>query len=214
METINLMIVEDDTIIRESLQTFLGENPAIQLMLTCDSMEAFMEQSKLMEQQPDVMLLDIGLPGKSGLDGIVDIKARFPTLDIIMLTTFEESEMIFQALCSGACSYMSKRTPLTQIREAIFTVHRGGSYMSPSIARKIADHFMPKKAVTQTKKETLTERQQQIVSGLVDGLSYKLIASKLDISIDTVRDHIKKIYQLLEVNSKAEVITKSLKGEI
>lgn len=212
METIKLCIVEDDPVIRESLENYFGINPAIQIQLVAGSVEDFLEKANnSVSLDINLVLLDIGLPGMSGLDGIRHIKQKLPEADVVMLTTFEEDENIFKALCAGACSYISKRTSLMKIQEALFVVHRGGSYMSPSIARKIAKHFMPK---AQRKEDVLTPRQKQIVDGLVEGLSYKLIADKLSISIDTVRDHIKRIYRALEVNSKAEVIRKSLDGEI
>lgn len=212
MEIINLCIIEDDPLIRESLEKYFGINKAIQINLIAGSVEDFLEKANnSLSLAIDLVLLDIGLPGMSGLEGIRHIKQKLPEADIVMLTTFEEDENIFKALCAGACSYISKRTSLMKIQEALFVVHRGGSYMSPSIARKIAKHFMPKE---RRKEDALTPRQKQIVDGLVDGLSYKLIANKLSISIDTVRDHIKRIYRTLEVNSKAEVIRKSLDGEI
>ncbi|MBK9491334.1 MAG: response regulator transcription factor [Haliscomenobacter sp.] len=213
MEKINLAIVEDDPLIRESLENFLTEHPSVKIRLIAKSMEEFLAAITDAASRPalDLMLMDIELPGMSGIQGIYHIKQKYPELDIVMLTTFEEEEKIFNSLCAGACSYISKRTPLATIREAIFTVHRGGSYMSPSIARKIAQHFMPKE---RKEGELLSARQKEIVQGIVDGLSYKMIADKLDISIDTVRDHIKRIYRALEVNSKAEVIRKSLEGEI
>ncbi|MEO0733541.1 MAG: response regulator transcription factor [Bacteroidota bacterium] len=212
MEQINLCLIEDEPVIRESLQSFFSVHPAISINLVADSVEDFLQQvSRAARLEINLVLLDIGLPGMSGLEGIRHIRQKIPEADIVMLTTFEEDENIFKALCAGACSYISKRTPLKKIQEALFVVHRGGSYMSPSIARKIAAHFMPK-AVREG--EPLTPRQQQIVDGLVDGLSYKMIADKLGISLDTVRDHIKRIYRALEVNSKAEVIRKALKGEI
>ncbi len=212
METIKLCIIDDDPIIRESLENYFGINPAIQIQLIADSVEDFLEKvNNSISLDVNLILLDIGLPGMSGIEGIRHIRLKIPEADIIMLTTFEEDENIFKALCAGACSYISKRTSLLKIQEALFMVHRGGSYMSPSIARKVAKHFMPK---VQHKEDALTPRQKQIVEGLVDGLSYKLIADKLSISIDTVRDHIKRIYRTLEVNSKAEVIRKSLNGEI
>lgn len=212
MENIKLAIIEDDPIIKESLESYMGINPAIQIVTVQMSVEDFLLHVER-EGQPkiDVLLQDIGLPGMSGIEGIPHVKAIYPNLDIIMLTTFEEGEKVFAALCAGACSYISKRTSLAKIREAIFTVHRGGSYMSPSIARKVTQFFIPK---AKPKKTPLSKRQQEIVQGLVDGLSYNKIAEKLYISPNTVRDHIKKIYKLLEVNSKAEVIRKSLEGEI
>ncbi|WP_353485012.1 response regulator transcription factor [Haliscomenobacter sp.] len=212
MENINLAIVEDDAVIRESLENFLAVHPSLKIVLIAKSMEEFLEAIKDASRPTlDLILLDIELPGMSGIQGIYHIRQKYPEVDIVMLTTFEEEDKIFNSLCAGACSYISKRTPLATIREAIFTVHRGGSYMSPSIARKIAQHFMPKE---RKEGEQLSVRQKEIVQGIVDGLSYKMIADKLDISIDTVRDHIKRIYRTLEVNSKAEVIRKSLEGEI
>lgn len=212
MENIKLAIVEDDTVIRESLENFLGEHPSIEICLVAKSMEEFLGAIKDGSRPKlQVLLLDIGLPGMSGIQGIYHIRQKYPDLDIIMLTTFEEDDKIFDSLCAGACSYITKRTSLAVIREAIFTVSRGGSFMSPSIARKIAQHFMPKE---RKENELLSVRQKEIVQGIVDGLSYKMIGDKLDISLDTVRDHIKRIYRTLEVNSKAEVIRKSLEGEI
>ena len=212
MENIQLCIVEDRPVIRESLHKYFGAHPAIQVKLVAQSIEDFLEQiqdSSLLSI--NLVLLDIGLPGMTGIQGIQHIRSFLPEADIVMLTTFEDDKNIFNALTAGACSYISKRTSLAKIQEALFVIHRGGSYMSPSIARKIAKHFMPK--ATQ-KEAILTTRQLEIVEGLVDGLSYKLIADKLDISIDTVRFHIKRIYRALEVNSKAEIIRKSLDGDI
>lgn len=208
MKPIALAIVEDDPIIRESLRTFLGGDPQFDLLYTAVSMEDFLQT---LEQDarlvPSVIMLDIQLPGQSGIEGIPAIKKLRPGVDIIMLTTFEESEKIFAALCAGACSYLSKRVSLVTIRDAIVTVHRGGSYMSPSIARKVVEHFAP-----MPKKEDgpLTSRQQEIVDCIVNGLSYKMAADKLGISLDTVRTHIKHIYQILEINSKGELIKRSL----
>lgn len=207
MKPIALAIVEDDPIIRESLRTFLGGDPQFDLLYTAVSMEDFLQT---LEQDarivPSVIMLDIQLPGQSGIEGIPAIKKLRPGVDIIMLTTFEESEKIFAALCAGACSYLSKRVSLVTIRDAIVTVHRGGSYMSPSIARKVVEHFAP-----MPKKEDgpLTSRQQEIVDCIVNGLSYKMAADKLGISLDTVRTHIKHIYQILEINSKGELIKKT-----
>ena len=210
MEDIKLAIIEDDAVIKESLETFMVEHPSIEITASVTSVEDFLELAQSIDKpKANVLLLDIGLPGMTGIQGIYHIRKNYPDLDIIMLTTFEEDEKIYDALCAGACSYLSKRTPLIKIREAVFTVYRGGSYMSPSIARKIAERFMPK-----PKKEELSERQKQIVQALVDGLSYKMIADKLNISLDTVRDHIKRIYRTLEVNSKIEVIKKVMDGEI
>jgi len=204
---IHIAIIEDDPLIRESLETYLGLNRTMKICFIAKSVEDFLNAIKVSRNaQVDVLLLDIGLPGMSGLEGIQPIQKLFKDINIIILSTYEEDDKIFQALCAGAVSYISKRTPLTKIEEAITTIFFGGSYMSPSIARKVVNYFGPKK---QDEMTSLTPRQQQIVQGIVDGLSYKMIAEKLLISIDTVRDHIKKIYRILNINSKAELIKKS-----
>lgn len=209
---IALGIIEDEPIVRESLVTFITAQANLEVACEVGSLEAFQELYESgYNKAPDILLLDIGLPGISGIEGIRIIKKIVPDTDIIMLTTYEESEMIFKALCAGACSYLSKRSSLTQIMEAVTVVFQGGSYMSPSIARKVVQYFSPSEY---SKKELLTPRQQQIVSGLVEGLSYKMIADKYIISIETVRDHIKKIYKKLQINSKAELIKLSIDGDI
>ncbi len=208
MKTINLAIIEDDILIKESLESYLGDNKCINIQFIASSVEDFLNAIEVSrEPKIDVLLLDIGLPGMSGLEGISHIHNLLPKVNIIMLTTYEEDDKIFKALCGGAVSYISKRTPLTKIEEAITTIYNGGSYMSPSIARKVINYFSPKQE--EKGMNTLTTRQMQIVECIVGGLSYKMIADKLMISIDTVRDHIKKIYRLLNINSKAELIKKS-----
>ena len=207
--TINIGIIEDEYLVMESLQILFGENPTFSVTRAAGSVEEFLASP--FSKTIDILLLDIGLPGMSGLQGIRIIKERLPKVDIIMLTTFEESDKIFKALCAGATSYLTKRTPLTKIVEAVLTVHRGGSYMSPSIARKVVEHFSPKKT---RPSEKLTGRQLQVTDGIVEGLSYKMIADKYQMSINTVRDHIRNIYRKLEINSRTELIKKSLDGEL
>ena len=212
MKTISLAIVEDDAIIRESLSTFLGGDPQFDLQLAAVSVEEFLSAvggNPMLS--PAVVLLDIQLPGMSGIEGIPHIKKLLPEVSIIMLTTFIESDKIFAALCAGACSYLAKSVSLLSIRDAIITVSRGGSYMSPGIARKVVEYFTPKPNKIDS---PLTSRQLEIAQCIVDGLSYKLVAARLDISLDTVRTHIKNIYQILEINSKGELIRKSFNREV
>ncbi len=211
MTQIPIAIIEDDPVVRKSLSTFLEMDAAFSLTSAASSVEKFLEICEVkLTAPPSIILLDIQLPGISGIDGIPLIKAKLPDVQIVTLSTFEESENIFAALCSGACSYLSKRSSLLQIREALIIVSRGGSYMSPSIARKVVEHFTAKSKAP----SILSLRQQEIVKALVDGMSYQMTAEHLGISIDTVRSHIKNIYTLLEINSKADLIRKSLNGEI
>ncbi len=208
---INVAIVEDDSFIRESLNDFINDQEPMRCIAAKDSVEAFMHWLND-ENIPDVILMDIGLPGMSGISGIKLIKQKYPDINILMLTVYSDSHKIFQSLCAGATGYLLKNTPFKEIKEAIETIQAGGSYMSPQIARKVIEYFR-----TETKEEkdrSLTSKENQIVLGLVEGLSYKMIADNANISIETVRSHIKNIYKKLHVHTKAEVIRKSLQGEI
>ena len=211
MSLIKMAIVEDDATIRETVSAYLGRQPEIEIVKAAGSVEEFMYALKNLTNL-QLVILDIGLPGKSGLEGIIEIHKVRPDIDIIILSAFDDHERIYTALCGGAVAYLSKRTALPVIKEAVLTVFNGGSYMSPEIARKVIEHMNPPARKRTRQFEELTDRQNQIVKGLVDGLSYKLIADKLDISVETVRDHIKKIYKKLHVNSKAEVIRKVMDG--
>ncbi len=208
---INIAIVEDDTFVRESLQEFINDQPDMVCSAVKGSVEAFL--SYLNEENvPDVVLMDIGLPGMSGISGIRLVKERFPEVNILMLTVYHDSHRIFNSLCAGASGYLLKNTPFPQIREAIEIVARGEACMSPQIARKVVDFFQTERK--KEKESPLTDKEKEIVMCLVEGMSYKMIADKECISLETVRSHIKNIYKKLEVHSKAEVIRKSLEGEI
>jgi len=204
-------IVEDNRKIRGLIQRYLDMQEGMECPVAVDSVEEMLDYLKSHEA-PDVLLMDIQLPGMSGIQGIGIIKDRYPEVEIIMLTIYHDSHKIFDSLVAGASGYLLKHTSLPEIHESIETLLDGGAPMSPQIARKVISHFnKPRK---QAGKHDLTPREQDIVNGLVDGLSYKLIADRYDISIDTVRAHIRNIYRKLHVNSKAEVIAKSLRGEI
>lgn len=207
MELIRVGIIEDQKTIHESLVRSIESYPSLELAFSAYSAESALEQIAGLNLPPDVILLDIGLPGMTGLEALPEIRKTLVKTDVVMLTTYEESEKIFEALSGGACSYISKRSSLKIIMDAIFTVYRGGSFMSPSIARKIADHFRPLQSPAEPYlSKLLTPRQLQVVEGISDGQSYKMIAAKLNVSLDAIRAHIKKIYRTLEINSKIELI--------
>jgi DNA-binding NarL/FixJ family response regulator len=208
---IKVGIIEDDDHIRESIQKYLNRQDNIICDLAEDSFEKFLP--KLAAEGPiDIALADIGLPGISGINGIKILKRNYPGINIIMLTVYNDSTRIFNSLCAGASGYLLKNTPLEEIKKAIEELDSGGAPMSPEIARKVVEYFNPKKAGNY--QSALTSKENEIVNFMVDGLSYKMIADRMGISIDTVRFHIKNIYRKLHVNSKGEVISKSLKGEI
>ncbi|MEQ8704744.1 MAG: response regulator transcription factor [Phaeodactylibacter sp.] len=213
MKNIHLGIIEDEPVLRKNIAQFFSDLPGFELQGSSDSVERFMELVPAATPL-DVLLLDINLPGgMSGLEGINILKERYKKPDIIMWSSYEDPDKIFRALQSGADSYLIKREPLITIKEAVQIVYNGGAFMSPSIARKVVDYFVPQRREA-SDNPVLTERQLQIVDGLVNGLSYKMVAADLDISVETVRDHIKKIYKRLHVNNKAEVIRKRMNGEI
>ncbi len=208
---IGVAIIEDDREIREAIRDFLNAQTNTCCELSATTVEEFLQELTT-ENSPEVILSDIGLPGMSGIDGIRFIRERLPEVDIIMLTVHNDPDRIFRSLCAGASGYLLKNTPFLKIKEGIEMLHRGGAPMSPEIAAKVVTFFRPKEE--KPAESVLTEREKEIVVGLVDGLSYKMIADRLSISMQTVQVHIKNIYAKLHAHSKAEVIAKSLRGEI
>lgn len=204
-----LSLIEDDSNIRESLESYISKKSLVEILSVSSSVQEFLELR--LQNDPEILLLDIGLPGMSGVEGIPLILAKYPKLNIIMLTTYEEDEIIFSALGAGATSYISKRTPLSKIVEAIDIVEKGGSYMSPSITKKVTRHFIKKEQPSSSK---LSIRQLEIVKYMVNGLTYSEIAEKCFISINTVRFHVKKIYSILNIKSKAVLIKRYLDNEL
>lgn len=209
MSKIKIVIIEDNAIVGESLIQFFEQSDRIEVVALWRSIEDFQEAG-LARNAFEVMLLDINLPGMDGIQAIPFILEKHPSADIIMLTTYDDADFIFRALKAGACSYLSKRSPLSRIHEAIEIVSKGGSFMSPSIARKVVNSFNHTKSDAF---EEITARQKQIVEGLIDGQSYQQIADANHISVETVRDHIKKIYRKLQINSRNELIKLSYKNK-
>lgn len=212
-EKIQIGIIEDDSSLREGLAKFFDLQEDLACSFQCNSVETFLDGfEKSQISTPDVLMLDINLPGITGTEGLPKIKEKCRDTLIIMLTINNDPDHIFKALSNGAVGYVLKGTSLAKIKEAILDVHNGGSAVSPVIARKLVEYFQPKRELKAG--NNLTEKEVQLVQCLVDGLSYKLTADRLNITLDTVRFHIRNIYKKLEVNSKSEVVSKSLKGEI
>jgi DNA-binding NarL/FixJ family response regulator len=208
---ITVGIIEDDAQIRSGIQAYLNNQPNLSCEQVYHSMELALADFKDWSI-PNVLIIDLGLPGMSGIEGMKILKERYPDCDLVVFSVFNDYKKIFDSLCAGATGYLLKNTPFEEIKEGIESLAKGGSPMSPQIARKVIDFFKPQQKLK--KISPLSDKEKEIVVGLVDGLSYKLIADRLSISIETVRFHIKNIYRKLHVHGKAEVISKSLRGEI
>ena len=212
MQKVKISVIEDNRVIRENVTKFISFHEEFELAAICESATIFLNTLLLNpSNQTHILLLDIGLPDMSGIDAIPLILEKIPDINIVMLTTYEEEDVILRALCTGACSYISKKASLEEIVEALRIVANGGSYMSPSVAREIVNHLMGGRV---SKATILTDRQKEILEKLVDGKSYNTVATELFISVETVRTHIKKLYKVLHVNNKTEAITQYLRGHI
>jgi DNA-binding NarL/FixJ family response regulator len=206
---IQVAIVEDNNDLREGLAQLIQGTPGYRCVGSYGDCEDFL--GSVEKVRPSVVLMDIGLPGMSGIEGVQKMKARFPNIEVLMLTVFEDDKRIFDSLCAGASGYLLKKTAPAKILEAIQEIHEGGAPMSAKIARRVLQMFQsaprPNSATAQ-----LTDREQQVLASLVKGMSYKMIATAHSISIDTVRSHVRHIYEKLHVNSKAQAITLALKN--
>jgi len=191
----------------DSLAEFFGSSRLFDLVLTGSSAEEFVEAWK--EQRIDILLCDIGLPGKSGIEMAWYVKRKSVSTQVVMYTVFDDKEAIFQALCAGASGYLLKNTPLPQVEDRLLEVLNGGSVMSPHVARMVIGHFNPHlDNAYAPDAERLTPREIEIVSMLQNGDPYKQVAEKFFISVDTVKYHIRNIYGKLQINSRAELINK------
>jgi DNA-binding NarL/FixJ family response regulator len=206
---ITIAIIEDDEVVRNTVSSFLSRETDFNCVIIASSVDDFMAKSAKLVQL-DIVLTDIGLPGMNGIEAIPLLRKKFPDVSVVMLSVYIDSDHIFKALCAGAVGYLQKDTPLEDVVDSLKVIHKGGSAMSPAIARKVVDYFAPKR----TYNEPLTAKERQVIAAMVEGCSYKMIAHRLGIGLETVRHHIKNIYRKLHVNSKGEVIVKSMKGEI
>ncbi|MEA3479361.1 MAG: response regulator transcription factor [Bacteroidota bacterium] len=206
-ETIRLAVVEDDHTVRDGLQMLIEGSPGFSCLATYSNGEDAL--ASLPELKPDVILMDINLPGINGIECILSLKTLNLPMNFIMLTVFEDADAIFNSLAAGASGYLLKQTHPAKLLEAIQDVHRGGSPMSNEIARKVVESFQQAVAPTDTV-IGLTQREEELLSYLAKGYLYKEIADLMYISIDTVRSHIRHIYEKLQVNTRTEATLKYL----
>lgn len=204
---INVAIVEDLDDIREGLAFLINSAEGFRCIATYASAEAALEE--LPHHAPDVVLMDIGLPGMSGIECIQRLKAQDAALQIMMLTIYEDDEKIYNSLAAGATGYVLKKTPPAKLLESIQDLYHGGSPMSNQIARKVVQTFQHAQTPS-TATAGLSKREQEILSYLAKGHLYKEIADTLSISVETVRTHLHKIYEKLHVHTRTEAVLKYL----
>jgi DNA-binding NarL/FixJ family response regulator len=205
---IKVAIFEDNKKLRESLE---------QLVNNADDMYccgAFPDANKLLRNMqsanPDVVMMDINMPGISGIEAVQQIKQNYPGVQILMQTVFEENDKIFAAICAGASGYLLKKTAPPKMIEAIRETYNGGAPMTASVAVKVLQMFRSQSTIDKKEYIDLSEREKEILALLVKGKSYKLIAAECFISIDTVSTHVRHIYEKLHVHSKSEAVAKAI----
>jgi DNA-binding NarL/FixJ family response regulator len=205
---INVSIVEDSDKFRETLARVLNRAEGFRCISQYPNAEEALKA--LPQDKPEVVLMDINLPGMNGVECVRQLKQLIPTIQVMMLTVYEDTENIFNALAAGATGYMLKRTPRDELLEAIREVHRGGSPMTTHIARKVVLSFQ-KAAPAASPTEVLSPREQEVLDCLAQGFLYKEIAEKLSISYETVHTYIRRIYEKLQVRTRTEAVAKFLR---
>jgi DNA-binding NarL/FixJ family response regulator len=208
---IKVAVFEDNKMLRESLQQLINNASG----MSCTG--AFPDANALMHHMhianPDVVMMDINMPGMSGIEAVRSIKENFPEKHILMQTVFDENDKIFAAICAGASGYMLKKTPPLKMIEAIRETYLGGAPMTAAVAVKVLQMFRQQTA-EKTEFVDLSEREKEILALLVKGKSYKAIASDCFISIDTVSTHVRHIYEKLHVHSKSEAVAKAINQKL
>ena len=206
---IKVAIVDDDEDIRASLATLIRRAPALRLVGDYPDAEAAVQD--LPQRAPDVVLMDINLPGMNGVECVRQLKGSLPAVQFLMLTVYEDSDSLFNSLKAGASGYLLKRTASTRLLEAIRDVHSGGSPMTPQLARRVVQ-FFSRPADGASAVALLTPGEKDFLDQLAKGYAYKEIADRLGISIDTVRSYVRTVYEKLHVHSRTEAVVKYLQG--
>jgi len=210
-DRIRVVIVEDDRATREGLAMLIDGTPGYRSVGRFRSVEDALSSAG--RETPDVLLLDIHLPGMLGTEGIGVLKEKYPSVQILMLTINADEDSVFESICNGACGYLLKNTPPSKLLEAISETHNGGAPMSPEIARKVVTLFQ-KTGPPAKLDEQLTPQEMRLLRLLVEGHTYQGAADLLKISIHTARNYIRNIYDKLHVHSKSEAVTKALRSRI
>ena len=202
---IRIAIVEDDDELRALIRRRIERAGDMQVVRVFESGDSYLD--KLPELELHVVLMDINMEGRNGIDTVREAKRLKPEVQYLMLTIFENPTYIFEALCAGATGYLLKSTPAEELLEAVRDIHRGGSPMNSAIARLVVNSFQ-KETQQRINDDKLSEREKQVLDGLAAGLQYKEIADKLNLSTETVRVHVRRIYSKLQVSGKMEALKK------
>lgn len=204
-------IIEDNESLRESVTLLLEMNQKYQVVLSAGDCQHIIQ--KLESVLPVILLMDIDMPGMNGIEGVRLIKEHFPAIEIIMFTIFEDDDKIFDSLIAGANGYILKKNQPSRIVEALQEIQEGGAPMSPGIAQKVMQMFRNTQARPKTSFQ-LSKREMDILNGLVKGQTYKEMANDLFVSVETIRTHLKNIYEKMHVHSKAEAVATALKNKL
>ncbi len=206
-----VLLVEDDRVAREGLRALIDGTPGFRCVAACGSVEETLRARP--SDPPDVILLDVELPGISGSEGVRPIRERFPAAAVVMLTVYEEPERVFESICNGASGYLLKKTPPARLLEAVREVHAGGAPMSPEIARQVVRLFQ-KTGPPPKLEQHPTPQETRLLALLAEGYSYQAAADRLGVSVNTIRNYIRSIYEKLHVHSKSEAVSKALKARL
>jgi DNA-binding NarL/FixJ family response regulator len=210
---IRVTIFDDNKRLLDSLSVLIDGSAGFEIANTYTDCSDLIH--KINTSQPDVILMDIEMPGINGIEAVKIVKQKFPQINVMMQTTFEDDENVFAAICAGASGYILKNTPPAKILDNIVEVYQGGSPMSPSVARKVLGFLQqPKLDTTVAEHYNLSPREKEVLSCLVKGMSYKMIADNCNIGYETVRSHMKKIYEKLHVASMVEAVAKAINQKI
>lgn len=211
MKKITVSIYEDNASLRESLVMLLNSSEDFLVIGSYKNCHNVVQE--VLDTNPDVILMDIDMPIINGIQAVQLIRQKNIASKILMLTVFEDDKNIFESICSGANGYILKETTPSKLLEYIIDVYSGGAPMTSSIAAQVLQMFSQKRTI-QTNEYSLSDREKEVLNLLVEGYSYKMISGNLFISLDTVRSHIKKIYEKLQVNSKTEAVAKAFRDKL
>lgn len=206
---IKVAIVDDDEGIRSSLAALIRRAPDMKPAGEYPDAESALKE--IPRNPPDVVLMDINMPGMNGVQCVEQLKSTLPTVQVLMLTVYEDSDSLFNSLRAGASGYLLKRTASARLLEAIKDVHAGGSPMTPQLARRVVQ-FFSKPAREDSAVARLTPGEREFLDQLANGYAYKEIADRMKISIDTVRSYVRTVYEKLHVHSRTEAVVKYLRG--